>query len=94
MYMNALSNTIGEDFVSVLSSKIIFKLNVHVQYGDKSLATCKKIPYIINQNHIFFKDYCEVISGCVHSSEMLRFIFMSYLTLFSLTYINLAEVEK
>ena len=35
-----------------------------VQYGAKSIATCKKNPYIINQNHIFFsKKYCEVISG-------------------------------
>jgi hypothetical protein len=24
---------------------------------------CKKNPYIINQNHIFSKHYCEVISG-------------------------------
>ena len=27
------------------------------------LGTCKKNPYIINQNHIFSKNYCEVISG-------------------------------
>ena len=29
----------------------------------KCIATCKKNPYIINQNHIFSKKYCEVISG-------------------------------
>jgi hypothetical protein len=33
------------------------------QYMAKSIATCKKNPYIINQNHIFSKSYCEVISG-------------------------------
>jgi hypothetical protein len=34
------------------------------QYVAKSIATCKKKnPYIINQNHIFSKHYCEVISG-------------------------------
>ena len=27
------------------------------------LENVKKNPYIINQNHIFFLDYCEVISG-------------------------------
>jgi hypothetical protein len=34
-----------------------------IQYVAKSIATCKKNPYIINQNHIFSKNYCEVISG-------------------------------
>jgi hypothetical protein len=34
-----------------------------IQYGAKSIATCKNNPYIINQNHIFSKKYCEVISG-------------------------------
>jgi hypothetical protein len=34
--------------------------SVHVV---KSIATCKTNPYIINQNHIFSKNYCEVISG-------------------------------
>ena len=29
----------------------------------KVLPHVKKIPYIINQNHIFSKIYCEVISG-------------------------------
>ena len=32
-----------------------------IQYVAKSIATCKKNPYIINQNHIFSKHYCEVI---------------------------------
>jgi hypothetical protein len=36
---------------------------LHIQYVAKSIATCKKNPYIINQNHIFSKNYCEVISG-------------------------------
>jgi hypothetical protein len=34
-----------------------------LKYSAKSIATCKKNPYIINQNHIFSKNYCEVISG-------------------------------
>ena len=35
-----------------------------IQYVAKSIATCKKKnPYIINQNHIFSKNYCEVIFG-------------------------------
>ena len=29
----------------------------------KVLQHVKKNPYIINQNHIFSKSYCEVISG-------------------------------
>ena len=29
----------------------------------KVLPHVKKNPYIINQNHIFSKNYCEVISG-------------------------------
>ena len=29
----------------------------------KVLPHVKKNPYIINQNHIFSKIYCEVISG-------------------------------
>ena len=34
-----------------------------IQYVAKSIATCKINPYIINQNHIFSKKYCEVIFG-------------------------------
>ena len=30
---------------------------------SKVLENGKKNPYIINQNHIFFLNYCEVISG-------------------------------
>ena len=30
---------------------------------SKVLPHVKKNPYIINQNHIFSKNYCEVISG-------------------------------
>jgi hypothetical protein len=33
------------------------------QSSVKSIRKCKKNPYIINQNHIFFKNYYEVISG-------------------------------
>ena len=34
------------------------------QHVAKSIATCeKKSLHIINQNHIFSKNYCEVISG-------------------------------
>ena len=35
-----------------------------IQYVAKNChMTCKKNPYIINQNHIFSKNYCEVIFG-------------------------------
>ena len=34
-----------------------------VQYVAKSIGACKKNLYIINQNHIFSKNYCDVISG-------------------------------
>ena len=34
-----------------------------IQYVAKSIATCKKNHYIINQNHIFSKKNCEVIFG-------------------------------
>ena len=34
-----------------------------VSYLSKVLGNVKKNPYIINQNHIFSKKYCEVISG-------------------------------
>jgi hypothetical protein len=43
-----------------------FKSKQHkylIQHVAKSIATCKKNPYIINQNHIFSKTYCEDISG-------------------------------
>ena len=30
---------------------------------SKVLENVQKNPYIINQNHIFFFNYCEVISG-------------------------------
>ena len=35
----------------------------YVQYVAKSIGECKKKSYFINQNHIFSKNYCEVISG-------------------------------
>ncbi len=38
-------------------------ISEYLQYVAKSIATYKKNPYIINQNHIFSKKYCEVISG-------------------------------
>jgi hypothetical protein len=41
----------------------IFWLFICSQHVAKSIATCKKNPYIINQNRIFSKNYCEVISG-------------------------------
>ena len=48
-------------------STFSYKLNIFheylIQYVAKSIATCKINPYIINQNHIFSKNYCEVISG-------------------------------
>ena len=37
-----------------------------IQYVAKNIGACKKkIPIIINQNHIFSKYYCEVISGLI-----------------------------
>ena len=51
-------------FASVnFSADIYIYTYIHVQYVVKSIATCKKNPYIINQNHICSKNYCEVISG-------------------------------
>ena len=35
----------------------------YTQSSVKSIRKCKKNPYIINQNLIFSKNYCEVISG-------------------------------
>jgi hypothetical protein len=32
---------------------------------SKVLPHVKQNPYIINQNHIFSKNYCEVISGYI-----------------------------
>ena len=67
-----------EVFVNLLVRKIIYDYMYPVdlenneksceysamQYVAKSIATCKKKnPYIINQNHIFSKNYCEVIFG-------------------------------
>ena len=66
-----------EVFVNLLVRKIIYDYMYPVdlknneksceysaiQYVAKSIATCKKNPYIINQNHIFSKNYCEVIFG-------------------------------
>ena len=41
--------------------------HVHSMWPKVLPGTCKKRykknPYIINQNHIFSKNYCEVISG-------------------------------
>ena len=37
--------------------------NTYIQYVAKRIGACIKNPYIINQNHIFSKYYCEVISG-------------------------------
>jgi hypothetical protein len=34
-----------------------------IQLSVKSIGKCQKNPYMINQNHIFSKYYCEVISG-------------------------------
>jgi hypothetical protein len=32
---------------------------------SKVLENVKNNPYIINQNHVFSKNYCEVIPGCL-----------------------------
>jgi hypothetical protein len=50
----------------VLIPNLIYKEKYffhNVQYVAKSIAICKKNPYIINQNHFFSKNDCEVISG-------------------------------
>jgi hypothetical protein len=40
------------------------KVLAHVKKNvAKSIGACKKNPYIINQNHIFSKNYCEVNYG-------------------------------
>ena len=39
------------------------KSRYNIQSLDKSIDKCKKNPYNINHNHIFSKNYCEVISG-------------------------------
>jgi len=48
-----------------MKSKTCVRLvqNIHKQYVAKSIGACKNNPYIINQNHIFSKNYFEVISG-------------------------------
>ena len=40
-----------------------YKQENNIQYVAKSIGACIKHSYIINQNHIFSKNYCEVISG-------------------------------
>ena len=46
-------------FTFVLSGKnnriCVMTFRKHIQYVAKSIATCKKNPYIINKNHIFQK---------------------------------------
>ena len=49
--------------ISVAFKIIVFFIHVHKHYVAKSIASCKKNPYIINQNHIFSKKYCKVIAG-------------------------------
>ena len=48
--------------VALITNKIS-RSGPYIQHVAKSIATCKKNPFIINQNHIFSKKYCEVISG-------------------------------
>ena len=43
--------------------KKMYKYLKKMYISVKSIGKCKKNPYIINQNHIFSKKYCEVISG-------------------------------
>jgi hypothetical protein len=38
-------------------------MNILYSMWPKILTHVKKNPYIINQNNIFSKKYCEVISG-------------------------------
>jgi hypothetical protein len=74
VFLFARSNTHDIPFSNILISKKQFLCNKYnkwgrrgrdrmVKYSAKCIATCKKNPYIINQNHIFSKNYCEVISG-------------------------------
>ena len=64
-WFNVATITKVEKMLQVqIVNKNIHTLQIfHIQYVAKSIATCKKNPYIINQNHIFSKNYCEVISG-------------------------------
>jgi len=62
-----------------------------IYYMAKSIGTCKKNPYIINQNHIFSKNYCEVISGWIltnftpkHSELSIFCLFICSLCLYEL----------
>jgi len=41
------------------------KETIALQHVAKSIATYKNNPYIINQSHMFSKNYCEVISGYI-----------------------------
>jgi hypothetical protein len=43
--------------------QIFLKALNNIQYVAKRIGACIKNPCIINQNHIFSKNYCEVISG-------------------------------
>ena len=50
--------------ISVAFKIIVFFLYMYTNsMWPKVLPHVKKNPYIINQNHIFSKNYCEVISG-------------------------------
>ena len=40
-----------------------YKQENNIQYVANSIGACIKNPYIINQNHIFSKNYYKVISG-------------------------------
>jgi hypothetical protein len=50
-----------------------------LQFVAKSIATCKKNPYIINQNHIFSQNYCEVIVYIVIVYLLIMFIWVVFI---------------
>jgi hypothetical protein len=60
---NGTQHTAGYFLLLIVYGKEIhLKTNMY-SHLSKVLGNVKKNPYIINQNHIFSKKYCEVISG-------------------------------
>jgi hypothetical protein len=51
------------DFNKDIALVLMERERIYIQYVAKSIGACIKNPYIINQNHILSKNYCEVISG-------------------------------
>jgi hypothetical protein len=59
--VNSVSLTFIKSFY-LLSSNVWFS-DVPDKDKENNQPHLNKNPYVINQNHIFSKNYCEVISG-------------------------------